>query len=310
MEMLIGLVGLAALIVVYIRRFLLRRETPPLQATRFDGELYKVGRAAIARRAATETTSSVVVVHGFAENFRYFSQFYTASNLELIAINCADYHLPVEYPRFIDADWTFVPKYKPGTIAYDAAVLNLAIEHLVSHSSLRVHGHSRGGAVVLEAARQRPELFSDAEIILEAPVLPQAKPTMTMSAFGRWLMPFYLFAWQQQPITDKNLPRWGPLEDPDKRALVMRLPFNAKYLSTMITNLDDMEDWTARNGADIYRHVHCGAVLVPTKDRILDPVSMQASAQQAERLQIIEIENGSHFVIYDHPSSVPPVTRI
>ncbi|QIB50485.1 alpha/beta fold hydrolase [Pseudomonas sp. OIL-1] len=309
MEMLIGLIGLAVLIVVYVRRFLLRRETPPLQAATFDGEIFKVGKAAIARRAGTDTKSSVVVVHGFAENFTYFSRYYAAPHLELIKLSCADYHLPVENPNYVAAEWTFVPKHQPGTIAYDAAVLNLAIEHLVSHSSLRVHGHSRGGAVVLEAARQRPDLFVDAEVILEAPMLPQARPVQQISPIIAWLLPFYLAAWQQQPISDKNRSRWGSLEDPHKRDLVMGFPFNARHLSTMVTNIQDMADWTASTGPDIYRHVRCGAVLVPAEDRILDTASMRVSAQQAENLQVIEIENGSHFVIHDHPSSVPPVLQ-
>lgn len=310
MEMLIGLIGLALLIVVYVRRFLLRRETPPLPAVAFKGDIYRVGKAAIAKRAGTNTKSSVVVVHGFAENCMYFSEFYAAPHLELIALNCADYHLPVENPNYVSAEWTFVPKYRPGTIAYDAAVLNLAIEHLVSHHSLRVHGHSRGGAVVLEAARQRPDLFADAEVILEAPVLPQAKPTESVSPIVSWLLPYYLVAWQQQPISEKNQMRWGPLDDPRKRALVMGFPFNTRYVSTMIANLKDMEDWAASTGPEIYRNVRCGAVLVPENDRILDPVTMHASAQQAENLQIIEIDNGSHFVIYDHASFIPPVPQV
>ena len=309
MEMLIGLIGLAVLIILYVRRFLLRRETPPKPAIAFRGEVYRVGKAAIAKRAGANTRSSVVAVHGFAENCMYFSQYYAAPHLELITLNCADYHLPIENPKIVSAEWTFVPKYQPGTIAYDAAVLNLAIEHLVSHDSLRVHGHSRGGAVVLEAARQRPDLFADAEIILEASVLPQAKPAESFSPIVGWLLPFFLFAWQQQPISEKNHRRWGPLDDPRKRSLVMALPFNVRRASTMIANLKDMDDWTTTTGPEIYRHVRCGAVLIPADDRILDPISMHASAQQAENLQVIEIEHGSHFVVYDHPSSIPPLSQ-
>ncbi|QJD59905.1 alpha/beta hydrolase [Pseudomonas sp. gcc21] len=310
MEMLIGLIGLAVLIVIYVRRFLLRKETQPLQAETYNGEIFRVGKAVIARRAGTGTKSSVVAVHGFAENFTYFNRYYSAPHLELITLNCADYHLPVEKPKYVTADWTFVPKHQPGTIAYDAAVLNLAIENLVSHSSLRVHGHSRGGAVVLEAARQRPDLFVDAEVILEAPLLPQARPVQEISPIVAWLMPFYLAAWQQQPISEKNRTRWGPLADPHKRDMVMRFPFSTRTLSTLVTNMQDMENWTATTGPDIYRHVRCGAILLPTNDRILDPASMRTSAQQAENLQIIEIEDGSHFVIHDHPSSVPPVPHV
>ena len=49
MESLIGFLGLAVLVVVYLRRWLLRRDIPQQQATTFKGELYSVGQATIAR---------------------------------------------------------------------------------------------------------------------------------------------------------------------------------------------------------------------------------------------------------------------
>ena len=49
------------------------------------------------------------------------------------------------------------------------ALMLRALEHLPRSPIVRVHGHSRGGAVVLEAASMRPELFKDVEVLLEAP---------------------------------------------------------------------------------------------------------------------------------------------
>lgn len=307
METLLGLIGLAVLIVVYLRQWLLKRDIPQQQTTSFTGELYQVGQACIARRTPSEATATVVVVHGFVENFMYFTEHYNDPKLELIKLTCADYHVPVSQPRYTPASWAREPKHEVGTIAYDAAVLNLALEHLVTTRQVRVHGHSRGGAVALEAARQRPDLFEAVEVILEAPVLPQGKPYAPMPAIARWLMPFFLVMWQQQPISERNRKVWGPLDNPRKRELIWGYPFNARHCSTLVTNMRDMDRWMTETGTDAYRCVQRGAIIVPERDRVLDPKAMLASARQAENLQIIEVAGCSHFVIPDEPASIPPI---
>lgn len=308
MESLIGFLGLAVLIVVYLRRWLLRREIPQQQATTFKGELYTVGKATIARRSTGQPPRvSVIVMPGFMENFLYFTEHYSDPAVELILITSADYHVPVlEYRPTVPA-WSETPAAAPGSIAYDAEVLNLALRHLVTTANVRVHGHSRGGAVTLEAARQQPALFENIEVILEAPVLPQGKPYAPLPATARWFLPFFLPMWQQQPISERNRSIWGPLDNARKRELIMGLPFNPRHCSTMDTNLKDMALWMDNTSSDIYRHVKRGAILVPGTDRVLRSDAMRASAQQAENLQVIEIEGGSHFVIPDHPESIPPL---
>ncbi len=215
--------------------------------------------------------------------------------------------MPVSQPTYTTANWARTPDYRAGTIAYDAAVLNLALEHLVSTRQVRVHGHSRGGAVALEAARQRPDLFESVEVILEAPVLPQGKPYAEVPAIARWLFPFFLLLWQQQPISDRNRAVWGSLENPRKRELIWGYPFNARHCSTLVTNIADMNRWMAETGTDSYRCVQRGAIVVPARDRVLDPRAMLSSARQAENLQIIEVEDCSHFVILDQPEAIPPL---
>ncbi|MFO7704983.1 MAG: hypothetical protein R6V43_07610, partial [Halopseudomonas sp.] len=159
MESLIGITGLALLVIIYLRKYLLRKESPQQQAQPFSGELYQVGQACIAKRAHTGATATVVVMPGFVENFLYFTEHYADPAIELILLTSADYHVPVSKPRFLTPEWAKTPKARPGSIAYDAAVLNLALTHLVTTRNVRVHGHSRGGAVTLEAARQQPALF-------------------------------------------------------------------------------------------------------------------------------------------------------
>lgn len=307
MESLIGFTGLALLVLFYLRKYLLRKESPQKQALPFSGELYQVGQACIAKRSHDGATASVVVVPGFVENFLYFSEYYADPEVELILLTSADYHVPVTKPRFTQPTWATTPKARAGSIAYDAHVLNQALTHLVTTGNVRVHGHSRGGAVVLEAARQQPELFAQVKVILEAPVLPQGQPCTPMPAFARWLLPFFLPFWQQQPINDRNRKIWGPLDDARKRELIMGLPYNPKRAAIMLANLKDMADWMPNTGTDIYQYVKRGAILVPGDDRVLQSAAMLASARQAENLQIIEIEGGSHFVLADHPATIPPL---
>ena len=71
-----------------------------------------------------------------------------------------------------------------------------------------------------------------------------------------------------------------------------------------------MAQWMDNPRCEIYQHVKRGAILVPGKDRILRSDAMRTSAQQAENLQVIEIEGGSHFVIADHPDSIPPLALV
>ncbi|MEZ5569937.1 MAG: hypothetical protein R3E54_16640 [Halioglobus sp.] len=69
--------------------------------------------------------------------------------------------------------------YAPGTIEHDAFYVTLALEHLARGTRVSLHGHSRGGAVALEAGRQSPRLARPPDksvtAILEAPVLPGAR---------------------------------------------------------------------------------------------------------------------------------------
>jgi len=309
MEMLLGLIGLVFLVVFYLRRFLLRRDIEPATRVVFEGDLYRVGNATLGVQRHGNPTRTVVVVHGFVENFLYFTHYYQQPDLELISVTCAGYNLPVEAPRFSRAEWVQVPQQPAGSIAHDAAVLIQALENLVSTETVRVHGHSRGGAVVLEAARLRPDLFERVEVILEAPVLPQGRPYAPMPGWFIWFLPFFLAAWQQNPINERNRSMWGSLENPQKRSLVMGYPFNGQRASVLMANLRDMNRWMREEDAHLFANVQRGAILVPERDRVLHPGAMLAAASQAQNLQIIEIPEGSHFVIFDDPDRVPPLPQ-
>ncbi|PRB82770.1 alpha/beta hydrolase [Pseudomonas sp. MYb185] len=306
---LIGWLGLVLLAGWYLYRWLLVRKVPLRQQVSMAADVYRVGEAWIIRRQVQNPECTVVVMHGFLENPLYFTRYYQDPGIELIMIGSAGYHLPLCSPTFQSAPWAQASSERSGTIAGDARVLNLALEHLASTDTIRVHGHSRGAAVTLEAARQRPELFTPVEVILEAPVLPQGRLYRPAPRIAHWLLPLLHLLWQRKPGITLSNPAWGPLHDPHKRELIMALPFNPQHSGVLMTNLGDLSAWMRSTDMDIYRHVRRGAVLVPGKDRVLASKAMLDSARQAENLQIIEVPDGSHFVLLDNPESIPPLIR-
>lgn len=302
---------LIALALIAAHRWLLVRQVPPPPSHPLDAELYPVNDGwIIRRRARLEPEASVIVMHGFLESPLYFARYYDNPHIELIMLVGTGYQLPIQPANIRRADWA-AGGYpgRTGTIAADAWLVNLALEHLASSRQLRVHGHSRGAAVVLEAARQRPDLFSTVEVLLEAPALPQGRSCMRQPAIGRWLLPLVHLLWQSKPDAAFSRPIWGPLQDGGKRELIMAMPFNPANSRLMLTNLQDLQVWMQTTGTDIYCHVQRGAILVPGQDRILDSSAMLDSARQAENLRIIEVAVSSHFVLLDHPESIPPLIR-
>lgn len=291
--------ALVAVIALCAMRWLLVRrvQAPPALAP-FDGAVYQVGEATVLERASKDARVTVVCMHGYLENFGYFLPFYSAPDIQLIMISSAGYHAPG--PATIPA-WARPVAGTAGTVEYDAEVLVQALEHLPKTARVRVHGHSRGGAVVLEASMLRPDLFETAEVVLEAPVLPGGTPRTPISATVLWLLPFLIPLWRMQPISKRNQALWGRLDNADKRAVISALPFNPRRIDTMLVNLRSIKEWSGRDDAKRLSAVR-GVVLVPGDDQVLDPVSMAASAERAgPRLQIVHVPGSSHFVLYDVP---------
>lgn len=308
MTTVLTLITALVLIVLAARRWLLRRVGVPRPGEVFDGVVYEVGCAAVAERRSENPRTTVIGMHGFVENMRYFTGFYRDPAIQLILLTSCDYHVPIQNPEYRPASWARIPKAVEGSIEYDADVLIQALEHLPKTDRIRVHGHSRGGAVVLEAAATRPELFARVEVILEAPVLPQARPYKAMSASQIWFLSFLLPLWRRQPINPRNRGAWGPLDNREKKELIEGLPFNPRRVSTMVANLHSMSEWMQTKTLDVYRHVRQGVVLVPEKDRVLDAGSMYASADgAASGLRVVKLEGCSHFPLFDCPESIPPL---
>ena len=281
MSLALGVPAGVVVLVLALRQWLLHRECEPSKSEPFDGDVYQVGKAAIAERSCDNPCATVICMHGFVADMRYFTDYYKDPDIQLILLTSCDYHVPITGPRYKPAPWAKAPTEPEGTIAYDAAVLVQALEHLPRGGSIRVHGHSRGGAVILEAASMRPDLFKQVEVVLEAPVLPQARPYVSTTATQLWLLSFVVPLWRKQPISERNMKTWGPLENARKRELIMAFPFNPKRVATMVSNLRGIDDWMREHDASLYQHVQRGTVLVPGKDRVLDAHTMLESAQRA-----------------------------
>lgn len=294
--------ALAVVIALVVARgWLVRRVQAPPVFDSFDGAVYEVGEATVLERTSRDPRVTVVCMHGFLENFGYFLPVYAAPDVQLIMISSAGYHTPGA--GTVPA-WARPVTGEPGTIEYDAAVLVQALEHLPRTSRVRVHGHSRGGAVVLEASMLRPELFERAEVVLEAPVLPGGTPRTPISGAAMWMLPFLIPLWRKQPISKRNQATWGRLDNADKRRVISALPFNPRRIDTMLVNLRSIKAWSERDDATRLGAVR-GVVLVPGDDQVLDPATMAASAERAApRLQIVHIPDCSHFVSYDAPQLV------
>ncbi|WP_342378138.1 alpha/beta hydrolase [Myxococcus stipitatus] len=302
----IGVLAGITLLVLGLRQWLLHREGPACPAEPFDGHVYRVGKALIAERSCAQPRATVICMHGFVSDLRYFTRHYEAADLQLILVTSCDYHPPIAQPAERPAPWARVPTEPEGTIPHDAAVLVQALEDLPRTEHIRVHGHSRGGAVVLEAARQRPDLFERVEVVLEAPVLPQGRPYAKPNNALLWLMPFGILLWRLAPISRHTRYMWGPLENARKRELIRAFPFNPKRVSTLVTNARDIEAWIQERDASLFQNVRRGTVLVPGQDRVLDSVSMLESARRAEpTLDVVTLEECSHFILWDRPDAFP-----
>ena len=312
-------VGLVALTLVLRRRYL-DRPTQPIYAKDFDGEIYRIGAChALVRRASGEPRGTVICVPGFLEEVWYFEGLYDDSQIDCIYLNNADYHDPTvaAAARAVQASWDQPLPYAVGTIEHDAAVVNLILENLLRSPQVRLHGHSRGAAVVLEAALQAPHLHrrfgSDIDYVLEAPVLPQGRihPSLTLAAtpIGLWLLPALMPLLRRLPMRLLGRLVFGPPSG-QKLELASRLWFNAKRARTIVTNVRNIECWMASRATAAYDILPNARmwILIAEMDFILSRHDMARSAHQAgTRIQVLEIPATSHMLAQDAPGEIPLV---
>lgn len=295
-----------------------RKLLRPIKATyteMFSGKVYTVGKGAVSvRNHSAEATNTVIAVHGFLENHCYFSQAYREPDTELILLTCSNYHIPVSGPVPKEAPWQHQIKYLEATIPYDACILNMAIQNLPSTQRIRVHGHSRGGAVVLEAIRQMPELYENVDVVLEAPVLPNGKlhalVTTLLDPISHGMWPFMIRMINSTSGSHYGQTFFGRLND-RKKALFDRIFTATKDHLTIVRNIEDIVAWMERTSPDVYKHMRHGTILIPKTDHILDREAMLKSAEQSlNSIRIVETGATSHFVILDSEEWIPSLSFV
>ncbi len=295
-----------------------RKLIKPIEQTyteMFSGKVYTVGKGAVSvRNHSSQAEHTVIGVHGFLENHCYFTQSYQNPSTELILLTCSNYHIPVSGPMPEPADWEIPIKYLEATVEYDACILNQALENLPTTRNIRVHGHSRGGAVILEAIKQRPELYEHVEIILEAPALPGGKTHPLVSALlepvshGMW--PWVIRLINNTPSSSYGQMFFGKLNKRKKQLLQKLFTATRDHL-TIVRNIENLFAWMDRADTEVYQHIRHGTFLIPKVDRILDRNLMLKSAQHSPNsVRIVETDAMSHFVTLDDQKWVPTLDTI
>ena len=276
----------------------------------FSGRVYTVGKGAVSvRNHSGKAENTVIGVHGFLENHCYFTQSYQDATTELILLTCSNYHIPVSGPSPEPAPWEVPIKSLEATIEYDASILNQAMENLPTTENVRVHGHSRGGAVVLEAIRQRPELYEKADVVLEASVLPQGQlhPLVTalLEPVSHGMWPWVIRFINSTPSSSYGQSFFGKM-NARKKQLLNKLFTSTKDHLTIVRNIENIMTWMEKTSFDVYDHINHGTFLIPKVDRILDRGAMLTSAENSPNsVRIIETQASSHFITLDSQEWLP-----
>ncbi|SFR59825.1 hypothetical protein SAMN05216203_1679 [Marinobacter daqiaonensis] len=275
----------------------------------FSGRVFHVGRGAVSvRNHSGEALHTVIGVHGYLENHCYFTHTYDDPTTELILLTCSNYHIPVNGVTPETPEWEMEIDEVPGTIAYDAEILNQALANLPTSNHIRLHGHSRGGAVILEAARRRPDLYRDVELLLEAPALPQGRlhalVTIMLEPVGHGMWPWLIRLINNAPASVYGQTFFGRM-NPRKKRLLGKLFSSTQDQLTVVRNLEDVIEWMETTSTDIYECVNRGIFLIPGTDRILDKTAMLASASASGTMEIRETPSPSHFIALDDRELIP-----
>ena len=297
-----------------LRQYLVKAEQKINTDEPFDGVSYQVGAACVGhRKIHTTPEKTIICMPGFLEDHRYFTELYSDPDIELILLNSANYHFPVTNPQIQLTGFNNEQGYAENTVKYDAAVLNWALENLASTNNVRVHAHSRGGAVALEAASQDPALHKDNDFILEAPVLPNGKAWLPLDNVlggrtSQYLLPLFVPIIKRAPAKLYAPILFRPLT-PRKKMLIAGLFYAPKTYQTIIDNVADLEQWMATADKGLFDNINHGVILIGQKDTVLDRASMLASARSAgDKFRIIETQGTTHFITQDAPDYIPSLS--
>ncbi|MDC3249180.1 alpha/beta hydrolase [Porticoccaceae bacterium] len=300
------------------RRHWAKRDLPQTDTCKFSGQLMKVKKTYIGYRSAHASCHRTIICFpGFMEDIRYFQELYQDDNVELILVNNANYHCPFlgvkDTVDVTELAWPENP-YQLGTIEYDAFYVGLVLEHLATGSNITMHGHSRGGAVVLETGRQYPKLTNSTtrsvSAILEAPVLPQARLAGKGSdALPHGLACYFLpllLGWLRNSSEERRIKRImvGPVT-PLKHQLLLSVANNPRTYATCVTNLRSIIAWQRTTPIEAYNNFSALTVIMGEHDHVLCNHSMLASTEKGQAVNkgvsIVKTERTNHFISLERP---------
>jgi len=291
------------------RNYWLYRPQRFTKATAFDGTLYQVGHTEIIKREARNgSTTTVICFPGFMENQHYFLELYADTDVEFIAVNNADYFSGLFTKTTLRPTWGNHNPHDVGTIEHDAHLLCQVMDKLATQDQIILHGHSRGSAVILESARLRPDLAARITAILEAPLLPKAKPAPRLERFARYgglyVFPMYMGLLRNLPthrlITEKS---HYPLT-PRKHELLSGSAHLPRRYSTALRNMINIRDWQQQSDFDLYGLFKEVRIVLPHRDDVLCRTAMHHSANQGSNVQIIETQETNHFISLEQPHTM------
>ena len=304
------------------RQYWAKRDLPRVYTDNFDGELMKLGETFIARRSARNGSQRTIVCFpGFLEDMRYFQDVYKDDEAELILVNNANYHCPLVAGDVTKLAWAANP-FVMGTIEHDAFYLGLVLERLATGHNIHLHGHSRGGAVVLETGRQYPELTGSKEryvsAILEAAVLPQARTAGKGSdplphLLVGYFMPIYLGLLRNisEDRLLKNL-MMRPTNALKTQLCLSCFSLPCRY-DTCVTNVKSIVAWQRARHFDVYNNFASMTVVLGARDSVLDNRTMLASAEKGQArnkgVTILKTENTNHFISLEQPETIQGISK-
>jgi pimeloyl-ACP methyl ester carboxylesterase len=188
------------------------------------------------------------------------------------------------------------------------------LKHLASGFEVLLHGHSRGGAVVLEAGRQFPQWTREEgrylRAVLEAAVLPGGKTAGPGSkplvfALLCLLMPVVLGLSRKAGV-EKLLKQ--PMMRPTnalKTDICQSIYFTPIQYRTCITNVRSIRNWQRHTDPSVYNNFERIDVVIGQRDDVLDNGSMITSAEGGVRqntgVNIVRTEQTNHFVTLERP---------
>lgn len=290
---------------IYWRQQRAKKIQPKIYTEPFDGKVLEIGESYIGVIDREDPEYTVICAHGFMENMMYLRKLYDDENVQFISINNSGYHAPVDTENYEKPEWATPPPFKAGTIEYDAYVLNMALENLPRSVKIRIHGHSRGGAVTTEAILTRPDLHKNRNIeyILEAPILPHSVPAIPaiimFNPVAQLFIPF-TFTFLKGLPDEKRAKYFASGRPGYKKDFLNNVFFNPKTYKVIDTNILNMWLWARKRPLSALNDMPNCKIYIGSKDTILSSSHMRNVAAKVNWLEPVECK-GSHWQAFDNP---------